>query len=108
MPTSMISSCSRATNQEPTMASRPAPKTPFSSFPRKREARDFSRLLLGPRFRGNDEFGCPQDLLTAASAGVTVPCCECGLHCGQALGQRELAIAVRRDRLAALAEGGVA
>jgi peptide/nickel transport system substrate-binding protein len=25
-------------------------------------------LLLGPRFRGDDEFGCPQDLPTAASA----------------------------------------
>src|SRR5947209_8367506 len=37
-----------------------------SSFPRKREPRDFSRLLLGPRFRGDDEFGRPQDLLTAS------------------------------------------
>src|SRR6266404_9099093 len=37
-----------------------------SLFPRKREPRDFSRLLLGPRFRGDDEFSCPQDLLTAS------------------------------------------
>jgi hypothetical protein len=31
------------------------------SFPRKREPRDFSHLLLGPRFRGDDEFMRPQD-----------------------------------------------
>ena len=29
----------------------------FSSFPRKREPRDFSRLPLGPRFRGGDDRG---------------------------------------------------
>src|SRR5437899_3499555 len=40
-----------------------------SSFPRKREPRDFSRLPLGPRFRGDDEFGCPQDFLTPCFAG---------------------------------------
>src|SRR5882762_8777002 len=42
-----------------------------SSFPRKREPRDFSRLLLGPRFRGDDELTCPQDFLTASFAGKT-------------------------------------
>src|SRR5207247_1916456 len=40
-----------------------------SSFPRKREPRDFSCLLLGPRFRGDDELTCPQDFLTASFAG---------------------------------------
>ncbi len=40
------------------------------SFPRKREPRDFSRLLLGPRFRGDDEFACPQDFLTPSKAGI--------------------------------------
>ena len=48
--------------QFPNLAPRSRP-----SFPRKRESRDFSRLLLGPRFRGHDEFGCPQDLLTLLS-----------------------------------------
>ena len=36
----------------------------FSSFSRKREPRDFSRLPLGPRLRGDDEFVCPHDSLT--------------------------------------------
>jgi len=40
------------------------------SFPRKREPRDFSRLPLGPRLRGDDEFVCPHDSLTASKAGV--------------------------------------
>ncbi len=31
------------------------PKSPIPSFPRKREPRDFSRLPLGPRLRGDDE-----------------------------------------------------
>jgi hypothetical protein len=42
-----------------------------SSFPRKREPRDFSHLPLGPRLRGDDEFVRPQDLLTASYAGMT-------------------------------------
>jgi hypothetical protein len=31
------------------------------SFPRKREPRDFSHLLLGPRFRGDDELALPDN-----------------------------------------------
>ena len=34
------------------------------SFPRKREPRDFSHLLLGPRFRGDDELARPDNFLT--------------------------------------------
>ena len=49
----------------------------YPSFPRKREPRDFSRLLLGPRFRGDDEMPCPQDFLTASSAGEA---CDIGCH----------------------------
>jgi hypothetical protein len=42
----------------------------YPSFPRKREPRDFSHLLLGLRFRGDDELACPQDFLTASKAAV--------------------------------------
>jgi len=49
-----------------------AASTLFSSFPRKREPRDFSRLPLGPRLRGDDEFVCPHDSLTASKAGIYV------------------------------------
>jgi hypothetical protein len=35
-------------------------------IPAKAGTQDSSRLLLGPRFRGDDEFGCQQDLLTAS------------------------------------------
>jgi hypothetical protein len=43
------------------------PHSQYPSFPRKREPRDFSRLPLGPRFRGDDGLSCPQDFLTASS-----------------------------------------
>ena len=43
----------------------------YPSFPRKREPRDFSHPLLGPRFRGDDELACPQDFLTPSFAGMT-------------------------------------
>ena len=53
----------------------PIPRIQFctlpSSFPRKREPRDFSHLPLGPRFRGDDEVVCPWDLPTASFAGKT-------------------------------------
>ena len=42
----------------------------YPSFPRKREPRAFSHLLLGPRFRGDDGLSCPQDFLTASKAGT--------------------------------------
>ena len=54
----------------------PIPRIQFctlpSSFPRKREPRDFSHLPLGPRFRGDDEVVCPWDFPTASFAGKTI------------------------------------
>ena len=43
----------------------------YPSFPRKREPRTFSHLLLGPRSRGDDGLSYLQDLLTASCAGKT-------------------------------------
>ena len=40
----------------------------FSSFPRKREPKDFSYLPLGPRLRGDDEFIGPQDSESTTAA----------------------------------------
>src|SRR5262249_44994285 len=48
-----------------------APSGSFPSFPRKRQLRDFSRLLLGARMRGDDEFVHRVKALTTAFAGVT-------------------------------------
>ena len=42
----------------------------YPSFPRKREPRDFSRLPLGLRVRGDDEFAGSEDILTPSTAGV--------------------------------------
>jgi hypothetical protein len=41
-----------------------------SSFPRKREPTEFSRLPLGPRLRGDDEFVSRRASLTALQVGV--------------------------------------
>src|SRR5260370_11602126 len=61
--------CCRRRKSRPSAMSVLSPTYP--SFLRKREPRDFGRLLLGPRFRGDDEFACPQDFLIPASAEVT-------------------------------------
>src|SRR5206468_6321490 len=47
------------------------PHSQYPSFLRKREPRDFSRLPLDPRFRGDDGLSCPQDFLTASCARAT-------------------------------------
>jgi hypothetical protein len=47
-----------------------APPYSYPSFPRKREPRDFSRLPLGPRVRGDDEFAGSKDIQTPSTAGV--------------------------------------
>src|SRR5271166_3340582 len=46
------------------------PPYSYPSFPRKREPRDFSRLPLGPRVRGDDEFAGSEDIRTPSTAGV--------------------------------------
>src|ERR1700730_2180273 len=68
------------TRQMSPIFSSPSPPIPksgalpsFSSFPRKREPRDFSRLFLGPRFRGDDEFYCPQSPSRARRRKGRVP-----------------------------------
>jgi hypothetical protein len=50
----------------------PHPLILISVIPAKAGTRDFSRLLLGPRFRGDDEVARTDNFLTASSAGVTV------------------------------------
>jgi hypothetical protein len=63
----------------------------YPSFPQKREPRDFSRLLLGPRLRGDDEMACPQDFLTASKAEIQGRRVSTIAHCssqGQALDPR--------------------
>jgi hypothetical protein len=48
-------------------------KVLVSSFPRKREPRDFSRLLWPPAFREGDDLRRLRDLITFAFAEVTIP-----------------------------------
>src|SRR5438128_11145504 len=45
----------------------------YPSFPRKREPRDFSRLPLGPRVRGDDELVCSQRFPDSVESGDPEP-----------------------------------